>query len=308
MQINNYEKAIIIYHDRARGGKSSTRFNSTLKKIKQEGLFRELKVFNSPSLEETEKVVREVHEQKSHDLIISYGGDGTISSVCNSLMKIDEFTRLPLLPLPGGSGNSFIKDFGINNIDEALLQFKKGETTTIDVVKVEELEGDFSCYCINVLGMGFISDIANYAVEHGKKYGSLSYVLGATLGLKNFKPYKTKVIIDGKESFQSDKVFFLTISNSMYTGGSIKIAPDASYNDGLMDMIILHDINRFEFVKGFLGAFKGGHTKQRGCKYIQAKEIIIEATPAFSLMPDGDLAGSSPIRVTNIPRQIRLAL
>lgn len=308
MHNNNYKNPIIIYHGKARGGKSSQKFQDFHDGLKSGLLFKEFSIFQSPSLQETENKIREIHEKNSHDLIISYGGDGTISSICNSLMTIDESQRLPLLPLPGGSGNSFIKDFSINNMEEALSRYRKGLCTKIDVMKVEELNSNFNCYCINVLGMGFISDIARYAVEHGKKYGSFSYVLGSILGLKNFKPYKTKITYNETESFESEKVYFLTISNSMFTGGNIKIAPEASYNDGLLDVIVLHDINRFDFIRGFVKAFKGTHTKQRGCKYIQTKELIIEATPSFSLMPDGDLAGSSPVKITNIPGQIRLAI
>ena len=304
-----YNNPVIIYHSKAAGGKSNGSFNIFLDKIKSMNLFDSFDLFDSRTPVESKKKIIEIHEKKSNDLLICFGGDGTISSVCNGLMAVDEQSRLPLLPVPGGSGNSFLKDFDINNADDAVNRYLQNNNSMLDVIHVKELEGSFSYYCINLLGMGFISDIADYAVHEGKKYGGFSYILGTLLNLKEFKPYRTKIIYDeGNEVFESDRVFFLTVSNTKYAGGNLLLAPEADFNDGMMDVIILHDINRVQFLNGFRKTFKGDHTGQKGCRYIRTKQLEIYAEPSYKLMPDGELEGKSPVSAKIIPSQIKLVI
>ena len=86
------------------------------------------------------------------------------------------------------------------------------------------------------------------------------------------------------------------------------IAPEAKYDDGLIDVIILSDINRLRFLNGFRKVFKGKHTNDKGCYYFKTKNIEIHSTPDYHLMPDGDLEGNSPIKVKVIQKQIKLVI
>ncbi|MCG8569557.1 MAG: YegS/Rv2252/BmrU family lipid kinase [Spirochaetes bacterium] len=310
MSAKKYHNPIIFYHAKARAGRSNELFNHFQEKIDELQLFTSYQLFDSQSHEETNKKIKEVHENSDHDLIISYGGDGTLSSICNAMMHIDKKKRLPLLPVPGGSGNSFIKDFNIHCMEDAFDHYQKGLTSSLDVLQVEELHSSRIQYCINILGMGFISDIARNVEKNIKRLGSFSYVLGTILSLSQFKKYKAKIIYNqGNETFQSDNVYFLTVSNSKYSGGNILLAPHAKIDDGLLDITILHDLNRFQFLRGFSKTFKGKHIEEtRICKYIQATDVEIIAEPSFHLMPDGDLIGHSPVKIKIMPGEIQLAI
>ena len=259
------------------------------------------------SQENTIKKIEEIYrDHLKNDLIICIGGDGSISTICNGLMKIPQKKRLPIFPLPSGSGNSLLRDFNILTIDDAITNYMKAEFKMLDILHLEEVNGKFSWYCINVIGMGFVSDVVTYVVNEGKKFGAFSYMLGIVLALGKFKPYKTVIKYNnGEDKFQSDRVFFMTFSNTKYTGGKIMVAPDAKYDDGLMDVIVLHDINRFQFLKGFRKTFKGKHINAKGCKYFQTNNLEISSDPNFILMPDGELDGISPVKVSVIPKQIK---
>lgn len=305
--INNYKKPIIIYNPFAAAGISAKKKTVDLYKaiLEKANLFESIELYPSKSREDAINKIVAVHNEKKHDLIISVGGDGSLSTICNGLMKIPLEKRLPLFPLPTGTGNSLLRDFKVYTIVDAIKHYKKEEPKLFDVIDVKEINGDMQWYCVNVLGMGFISDIARFVDKNGKKLGHLSYIFGTVLALGQFKPYKVNIKY-GDKVFTSDKTFFLTFSNTKYTGGHIKVAPFAKYDDGLMDVVILHDINRFQFLKGFVKISSGAHLKEKGCEFFQTKELVIESDPPLHLMPDGDLFGKSPVKIKVIPGQLRL--
>jgi diacylglycerol kinase (ATP) len=305
-----FKKPLLIYNPAAGGGKAKKKFEIYYKKLIEEKIFEKIDVCETKSKQEAFEKVLEAHKDNKYDLLISIGGDGTISTVANALMNIPFEKRLPLYPLPSGSGDSLLRDFDIYSIEDSIKSYRNCDSLKLfDLFLLEVKESNFKWYCINVLGMGFISDIATSAVKHGKKYGAFSYVIALFLCLKEFKPYKTKILYnDKKDAFECDKLFFFTVSNTKYSGGGIKVAPDASYNDGLMDVVILHNINRFQFLKGFFKAMKGKHLKEKGCFSFRTNTLEITSTPDFILMPDGDIEGKSPVKVTLIPKQIKLVV
>ena len=193
-------------------------------------------------------------------------------------MKIDFDKRLPILPVPSGSGNSLLLDFNIRNIHQALNNFKKNQFKYADIIYVESINEGFKWYCINILGLGFISNIAKYGTEKFNKCGSFKYILSTFFVLKEFKKYDVKIAFNKNKEFLSNSVYFISLSNSKYTGGRIMIAPEAKFDDGLIDVVILYNINRFQYLVGFLKTFSGKHINEKGCMYFKAKEIEIRSS------------------------------
>ena len=309
-----YKNPVLIYNPNAGGGKAKKRYVLYYEELKKEKLFDNIDVIETKSVNEVDTFIKEIHSQNKNDLIISIGGDGTISSIANAIMKIPKEKRLPLFPLPSGSGDSLLRDFKIRNIKQAIQNYKLlDKPKEFDLLFVEELGGDFKYYCINVLGMGFVSDVVKDIISKGtKKLGAFGYALTIFTAIGNFKPYDTILKFRDQKGeqkeFKSNRVYFLTVSNTKYTGGGIKVAPDAIYNDGLMDIILLYEINRFQFLRGFLKTFKGNHIKDKGCLYLKTDYLEIYSTPKFELMPDGELWGNSPIRITVKPKEIILVV
>ena len=304
---NNYKNPIIIFNPNSRGKKSKNILDKCKKIFLKEKFFENIDIFESSSKQHTIDAIIEIHNS-NYDLIISIGGDGSISTICNGLMKIEYKKRLPLFLIPGGSGNSFLRDFNIYSIKDAINNYKKNKSRMIDLLLVENIDKTFKWYCINVVGLGFISNIAKYGEEKFNNFGAFKYVLATLFALKEFKPYKTRITYDNNKEFNSENVYFISLSNSKFTGGKIMIAPDAKYDDGLMDVIILSDLNRLMFLNGFRKVFKGNHIHDKGCYYFKTKSIEIHSTPDYNLMPDGDLESNSPIKVDVVSKQIKLVL
>ena len=307
-----YKNPIIIYNPIAAGGRAKKMFSRYYAKLKNHFLFENIDVYEAYSKNDTITKIEEIHnDNHNNDLIISIGGDGSISTICNGLMRVSIKERLPILPLPSGSGNSLLRDFNVLSINDSINNYInnniKENLKMLDVLHVEEINGNFSWYCVNVCGLGFVSDIIRYGEKKFKKFGVFRYILGMILALKEFKSYKITIKYNNERNiFQSDNVFFMTLSNTKYTGGKIMIAPHAEYNDGFIDVVIIYDVNRIGFLNGFRKAFKGKHIKEKGCFCFKTDNLEIYSEPDFFLMPDGELEGKSPVKITVIPKQIKL--
>ena len=82
----------------------------------------------------------------SFDMLISIGGDGTISTVAKNLIHTDKILGI----FPAGSGNGFSNETKFSkNLDELLAKIQRKNFKEIDTFTVNER------FSINVAGVGF---------------------------------------------------------------------------------------------------------------------------------------------------------
>ncbi len=302
-----FNRVLIIYTPKVGNKKIKKKLpqiNKLMKKISTKTPI----FYETQSVDDTHSFISESLLKKDFDVILSAGGDGLVSSVCNALMQVPKELRVPFLPLPMGSGNTFAADLNIKSIKNAVSAVQNSVASSkIDLLKVTANGKTF--YCANVLGAGFITDAANLAEKSGKKLGAFSYILGVLKALKNMRCYKVRLFDrEGKVIFQTSKAVLISFNNNPKTGAAFKMAPDALINDGLADVIILHDISRRELFSGFLKIFNGEHIFCRGCEYFQTDYVRVEAEPELALMPDGELFGTSPFELEIVKDELEVAL
>jgi len=106
---------------------------------------------------------------------------------------------------------------------------------------------------------------------------------------------------------ETDLLVNVAIANGQYFGGGMKIAPDASPNDGLFDVIAMHDLTRVQVASFSPRVYQGTHLGQPGVRFAQGS--LIEAE---SLLPHGevliDMDGETPGRLPLVARVARGAL
>jgi len=109
--------------------------------------------------------------------------------------------------------------------------------------------------------------------------------------------------IDGR--LISEKNCFVGICNSRYTGGNMLMAPAAKIDDGLIDIVVVKPLSKFSLIATFPKLFKGTHGGNPAVTNYQAKKISIHTTPAKTLLPDGELIGTTPTQITILPKRVR---
>ena len=240
-------------------------------------------------------------DPKNYDGILTVGGDGTLFEVINGLLKNKQDIKIPIGQIPVGTGNSFIKDLGINNLEDSIRVIIEGKTKAVDLGEFSYSKGKH--FFINLLGTGFVSNVA-YRARKYKILGSLSYIFGVLEEVVVLKSTKIEITIDGK-LFEREAIF-TEICNSRYTGGDMLMAPNAKIDDGLLDIVILNKVSRRKLLSLFPLLFKGEHILNNAVEVFTGKNISLKSDKKLVLTPDGETFGDTPIEVVMHPGKIEM--
>ena len=233
--------------------------------------------------------------------IVSIGGDGTNFHVLNGLMKYHDPAGLPPLGIiPVGSGNSFARELGIHTTADGIRTLISGKTRPVDVCSFTQ-DGQ-PWYFVNLAGFGFVTDVAQTA-HHCKRLGDFSYVLGVFHRMLGLRFHRMKLEIDGRRI--DGENCFVEFCNSRYTGGRMIMAPDAAIDDGWFDVVVVGPMSRWSLLATFPKIFKGTHGQHPAVRFYRAKAAWVETDPPKTLLPDGELFGSTPTRVGVDPKRVR---
>ena len=237
----------------------------------------------------------------NYDGIVSLGGDGTNFHLLNGLLKYhDPATLPPLGIIPVGSGNSFARDLGICNTADGIRALVRGETRPVDVCSF--CQDGQPWYFVNLAGFGFVTDVAQTA-HRLKRCGDFSYVLGVFHRMTGLRFHHMELEIDGRQ-IDGDNCF-VEFCNSRYTGGRMLMAPDARIDDGWFDVVVVGPMSRMALLSTFPKIFKGTHGQHPAVRFYRARTASVRTDPPKTLLPDGELFGSTPTRIAIHPQRVR---
>jgi len=242
----------------------------------------------------------EAEDLTRYDGLVATGGDGTVFESVNGLFKNPAGPVLPFGVLPMGTGNSFSLDLGLRRgeVLEALQLVARGTTRKVDVghCRTEDRE----LYYLNILGLGFVSDVTATAVKL-KLLGNLSYTLGVIYRTAFLGTSRLELEIDG-ERIERDATF-LEVSNSRYTADFL-MAPKAQIDDGLLDVTLLGKISRRRLLRLFPTVFRGEHVQYPEVETFSARSIKVTSDQPKILAPDGELVGTTPAEITCLHKSL----
>ncbi|GAB3083418.1 YegS/Rv2252/BmrU family lipid kinase [Isoptericola nanjingensis] len=166
--------------------------------------------------------------------------------------------------------------------------------------------------------------------------GSARYTVAAALELVRYRPWSYRLTFDGAvdrvttgaaatESAATDagtglrlrpgpagtatwtgRAALVTAANGPQIGGGIRVAPSASLDDGLLDVLVATDLSRAGALAVFPSMFTGGHVRRRKVHVVRARAVTIEPGPEAWVagerpLPvahaDGERLGALPLRV-----------
>ncbi|MBN1350385.1 diacylglycerol kinase family lipid kinase [candidate division KSB1 bacterium] len=225
--------------------------------------------------------------------LVAAGGDGTLFEVINGYFNNTSKKRIPIGVLPVGTGNAFARDLGLENHQwqNAVDIISRNQPRAVDVGRFAFSDQEF--YYLNILGLGFVSDVTKTAVSL-KLFGNISYTIGVLYQTIFLKTHHLMLEIDGK-SYERDNIF-VEISNTRYTSNFL-MAPNARFDDGFLDITLLNKLNRRRLLKCLPTVFTGEHIHLDEVETFQAKQIRIQTDIDKILTPDGEIVGNTPVEV-----------
>jgi diacylglycerol kinase (ATP) len=237
------------------------------------------------------------------DGICGIGGDGTMHEIINGLMKRGDGPNVPLSLLPGGTGNSFLRDLGLLDPKSVLERIVANERRFIDLFEV--VTGDCRRYGFNIVGWGLFS-AANKMAESLRFFGKRRYDIAALVGILINRQYRGELEFDGKSL--EGGFTLLAASNTIHTGEGLPIAPEAKLDDGKLDLLILRNASRLGLLRLFSKLRSGSHVGEPGVEYLQVSEFKLSTDEALPLNLDGELIDPGPCEVRVLPSLLELLL
>jgi diacylglycerol kinase (ATP) len=245
--------------------------------------------------------------RKGCEMIVAAGGDGTLNEVVNGIGATNADIRLGLIPL--GTGNDFARTLGLpTDLDEAIAVLAAGQTRAIDLVRVTS---DKVRYFVNVSAGGFSGLVDEKLTAAMKKtWGPLAYLRSAVAALPQLRAYRTKVTFTkGKRSKRSTlSLYNVVIANGRYVGGGTLIAPKASIDDGLLDIILIHERSAAELALLAAKVALGHHLSSDAIVFRRAAKVTVNSQPGMWFNVDGELVGNEPATFEVLPRALQFVV
>ncbi|MFD1166996.1 diacylglycerol/lipid kinase family protein [Sphingobacterium daejeonense] len=268
------KKRILFVINPVSGGKKKTAFNKQVLEVLDLNRFDPTFKVTDHANHAYELAKSAIEEQ--YDAVIAVGGDGTINEIGSALAG----SEVPLGIIPEGSGNGLAYYLGIPmNESAALRRINRFDSMEIDCGKV----GDR--YFFNMAGIGFDASVSDkFASETFR--GPVGYLRTAINVLSKYKPRKYSLKIDGK--VYEREAFMVSVANSPQYGNNAYIAPNASINDGLLDVCIVHKFPLYILPMMIFHLFNKTADQSEYVEIIPGKEICIEQEGKAPVHLDGE--------------------
>lgn len=229
-------------------------------------------------------------------LIIVGGGDGTLSAAAQSLAGNQSV--LGVLPL--GTGNSFVRDLGIDlNVEAACEVILTGKVAKVDVGMIANHR------FLNVATIGLSTEIALGLLPAEKRVlGRAAYILSLGRAILTTRPFRVRLeLASGINEFESLQV---VIGNGRFHAGPFPVAPNASITGGWLSIYALASSSKAAFLKLAINRIGGNYPKFEEVKSFRARWGRITTDPVRRITLDGETCLRTPASFSIAPRCLRI--
>lgn len=213
------------------------------------------------------------------DFLIIAGGDGTIRTVVQKLLKRSPLEKnYPLAVLPMGTANNISQSLGLNADQKVIIEsWSKCNLRQVDIGKIE----DFKPANFFIEGMGFgifprlikeMDEVDPHSIDTPKKSLSVAREkLHHIIGTYNAK--YCHIIADGRD--YSGHYLMVELLNMASIGPNLVLAPMAEPGDGFFELILVAESQRDEFL-AYIANKQKGKEGNMDIQIIKAKNVTFE--------------------------------
>jgi len=220
--------------------------------------------------------------------VLVCGGDGTVHEGVNGLAGSD--TALGILP--GGRGNDLAATLGVP-LDPiaAAKHLVEAPTRRIDLSVVNGRRFGTTA------AIGFDADVATRTNRGAwRRAGRFAYVGGIFASLVAFRA--PHLCVTAGAVRREGRYMMCAVSNTGRYGGGVLIAPEASADDGMLDLCLIRHASRLRLLRILPSAYRGEHVRAAEVEMLRAAEVEVTADRELPIIADGESAGTTPARIT----------
>lgn len=220
--------------------------------------------------------IAEEAANKSFDIIVAVGGDGTINEVAGKVVGQQKILGV----IPFGSGNGLARALNIPiNVKKAIKVINELKVETIDAATLNNK------FFFNMAGIGFDAHISSAFVGN-KTRGLSGYLQMILKEIKSYTSEMYEITIDGV--YYKRAAFILSVANSSQYGNDVHISPKSSLNDGWLEVCIVQPLAWYKFpILGYQMLMAKTH-HSKWVEIISGKRISIVRTKENPIHIDGE--------------------
>jgi len=310
-RLNNFSIAKItaVVNPVSANGKTGRHWPEIAAWLKAEGLDFDYWLTAGPG--QATELTRRALQQGSR-LVIAVGGDGTANEVINGFFTpegpVSEAAAVAFIP--SGTGNDLSDTLQIpRNYREAIKHLVLSPLRRLDLGRIQYAGHDgnfYSRYFVNVAGLGLDGDTVARVNRTSKALGGfVSFLWGTVVSLLLYRNREMAIEVDGRLIFKGP-VTMVAVGNGRYFGGGMCIAPRAVMDDGLLDIVIIHNMSKPDLLVNLPRVYRGSHLSHPRVESLSGRRVVINALGVALLNLDGEQPGRAPIEIELLPRALNL--
>jgi YegS/Rv2252/BmrU family lipid kinase len=262
---------------------------------------------------DAERVAREAVRAGVEKLVVA-GGDGTTSEVVTGLLEagLASHAKIGLLPL--GTGGDLARALGVpRTLDAAVARLAAGHERRMDAgeARFRDRTGrERRTFFLNVASAG-VSGLVCELVNQAPKSlgGTASFLIGTVRAIARYVPQPVTVRVDG--AVVHDGPLTLAVAaNGRYFGGGMHVAPNATQQDGLLDIVLIRGLSKPHLLWRLPLLYTGTHLDKPEVQFTRGRCLELEPAENAGDAPwveiDGEPLGTLPARFEVLPGAITL--
>lgn len=231
------------------------------------------------------------------DIAVAVGGDGTIGEVVNGLAH----TQTALAVIPLGSGNGWAREQGLE-----LEPLAAARSLAQGQIRYADLGLAGTHYFLLMAGIGFDAAVVQALADEERQVPwPLDYFLKSVTMAIDFAGEHARITLDDRQV--EGETTLVVINNTRTYGALGQVNPQASVDDGLLDICILRGKGGLPHISLFtLGALLQHPEIAGGVELYRAREVTVTSATPLYVQTDGDLLGRTPMTFRAVPRALRV--
>ena len=311
----------LIYNPTSKQGKSKKKWDKILRMFQKQGADFDYRLTKK---EEDATHLASKAVEENWDVIVSVGGDGTISEVITGLLKKEELEARPKLGiLHVGTSPDFNRYHNIpTDIENAVETIFNGNTKFVDIGKVIYLKNNIDIplamlpvhpdkkisYFGSNVNIGLGPRIASKANGRFRKFlGDFCGTLLATvISLLKLKGFTLNTKVDGKvENFVN--IINLTVGKDPYLASGMRVFNQIKCDDGRFYVFNVEKTSLLKLLSNIPRIYWGDFLKYKGAHLKYCREIEIKYNKEYPEIEfDGDANGFLPAKIELLPKKLEV--
>ena len=278
--------ALLACNPASRGGRGARALPAVRDRLGQAGV--EVEVHRTSSLADARKTACDAAGMV--DAVVAMGGDGMVGACAAGLADAGPDVRAALGVVPAGGGNDVARALGLP-VDDPLAA--AGLLPELARRRVDLARADSRRF-LNVAGAGFDAEVNRLANERLRRApATLRYVGALVAKLAVERPSRFTLTLDGRA--EELAAWLVVVANGRSYGGGMLVAPDARFDDGVLDVVVIGDLSKASFLATFPKVYSGRHVEHPLVAVHHASRVELAADRPRTVYADGEHAGELPM-------------